>query len=78
MKDKIVWAVVTSDRYSDEPGYRAYVSLFEKREDALRTMKNSAEEDAEIGGYEVEWYEDEDMCIVGDRWVHTIEELTIN
>ena len=85
LKGRTVWAVVTADPMSDEPGYLAYTSLYAKREDALEALRNSAAEDAEIIEGKVMWYDedtDEPWCEVrySDgvvRWTHALEHKTI-
>ena len=80
-KPMAVWTVTTSDPYSDEPGYRAYVSVFADRDKAFQCMKGSAEEDAETVDGELRWYDEgtdepwvEVVNRLGDvRWTHMLE-----
>lgn len=75
-----VWAVVTADPRSDDPGYKAYASIFANRSDALKCLKNTAAEDAEQFGGVVRWHDDdtdepwcEVVCDGEARWVHTLD-----
>ena len=87
LKGREVWAVITADPLSDDPGYLAYTSLFASKEEARKCLRNSAKEDKGIVGGKIKWYErntDQEWCEVyhpcypTPRWTHSLECLTIN
>lgn len=84
MKKKQVWCVTTADPYTDEPGYRAYVSVFARHEDALRALKATAQEDAHIVEGELRWQDEDtdepwvEVVSGGDvRWTHYLTQETV-
>lgn len=81
-----VWAVVSADPKSDEPGYLAYCEVFATRRSALESLRKSAEQDAECFDSQgkTKWYNedtDEPWCEVycGDevRVTHMLEKKTV-
>lgn len=84
-KPAVVWTVTTADPYSEEPGYKAYVSVFATREAALQCLRGSAEEDKDIVEGELRWYDEDtdepwvEVVSGGDvRWTHMLERKTVH
>ena len=78
-----VWVVLSTDTSDGDEWWQGWASLFARREDAVKCLRDNAEVDADAYNTEIEWRDDEHESFAvidtgGGEIVHRLKEEAVN